>query len=162
MPSTPSKPDRSTRSARLVALAVGIPCFLVLAVLMAMPFMAGDETTLQVDGPVPTQSGAERGGVRFSGTVHQWSVAGSLVIDAERQAQLSFQLRGPDGNPPRQAMRVPITFAMPGHDMALSLTAEPTGRDSYAAMAPLPMSGAWQMRMTFSDVTGVLAFDVGG
>ncbi|WP_416138577.1 hypothetical protein ACM26W_19305 [Halomonas sp. HK25] len=153
----PSKPDRS---ARLIALAVGIPCLLVLVVLMAIPFMAGDETTLQVDGPMPTESGAENGGVRFSGTVHQWSVAGSIVIDAERQAQLSFQLRGPDGNPPRQAMRVPITFVMPGHDMSLNLTAEQTGRDSFAVMAALPMSGTWQMRMSFSDVTGVLPLDV--
>ncbi len=38
-----SKPDRS---AWLVALALGIPFFLILAVLMAMPFMTGDETTL--------------------------------------------------------------------------------------------------------------------
>ncbi|MBA2779563.1 FixH family protein [Billgrantia kenyensis] len=157
-----STPDHSTRSARLVALALGIPFLLILAVLMAMPFMAGDETTLQADGPVPTQAGAELGGVRFSGTVHQWSVAGSVMIDDQREAQLIFQLRGPDGSPPRQAMRVPITFSMPGHDMSLSVTAEQTGHDRFTATAPLPMSGSWQMHMTFSDVTGVLPFDVRG
>lgn len=162
MTPSPSHSDRSTRSARLVALALGIPFFLVLAVLMAMPFMAGDETTLQLDGQVSSQPGAELGGVRFSGTVHQWSVVGTIAVDAERQARLTFQLRGPDGNPPRQAMRVPITFAMPGHDMSVDLTAEQTGRDSFAVTIPLPMSGSWQMRMTFSEVTGVLAFDVRG
>ncbi|RDB44590.1 AAA family ATPase [Halomonas sp. DQ26W] len=159
MPANHSKPDRS---ARLVALAVGIPFFLMLAVLLAMPFMAGDETTLLVEGPVPTQPGAERGGVRFSGTVHRWSMTGSVVIDAERQAQLFFQLRGPDGNPPQQPMQVPITFVMPDHDMSLTVTAEQTGRDSFATVAPLPMSGNWQMRVTFSEVTGVLQFDVRG
>ena len=154
-----NKPDRS---AWLVALALGIPFFLILAVLMAMPFMAGDETTLQVDDHVSIEPGAERGGVRFSGTVHRWSVGGSIVIDAERHAQLSFQLRGPDGSPPRQAMRVPITFVMPGHDMSLNVTAEQTGSDSFTVTTPLPMSGDWQMRMTFSEVTGVLPFDVTG
>lgn len=162
MTPNPSHPDRSTRSARLVALALGLPFFLVLAVLMAMPFMAGDETTLRLDGQMTRQPGAELGGVHFSGTVHQWSVAGTLAVDAERQARLTFQLRGPDGNPPRQAMRVPVTFVMPGHDMAIDLIAEQTGRDSFAVTTPLPMSGSWQMRMTFSEVTGVLAFDVGG
>jgi hypothetical protein len=95
-----STPDHSTRSARLVALALGLPFLLILAALMAMPFMAGDETTLQVDSSVPSRAGAELGGVRFSGTVHQWSVGGTLVIDTERQARLTFQLRGPDGSRP--------------------------------------------------------------
>ncbi len=162
MTPNPNHPDRSARSARLVALALGLPFFLVLAVLMAMPFMAGDETTLRVDGQMSSQPGAELGGVHFSGTVHQWSVAGTLAVDAERHARLTFQLRGPDGNPPRQAMRVPVTFVMPGHDMSINLTAEQTGRDSFAVTTPLPMPGSWQMRMTFSEVTGVLAFDVGG
>jgi hypothetical protein len=162
MTRTRATPDPETRSARRIALALGIPVVLVLAILIAMPFMAGNETTLQVDGPVPAGPGTEQGGVHFSGTVHQWSVSGSLAVDADRQARLSFRLRGPDGSPPRQTMRVPLTFSMPGHDMEVSLSAHQTGPDSFAAISELPMSGAWQMRMTFSDVAGVLSFDVEG
>ncbi|EWH03933.1 FixH family protein [Halomonas sp. BC04] len=154
--------DPATRAARRVVLALGIPILLVLAVLFAMPFMAGNETTLQVDGHVPAEPGTERGGVHFSGTVHQWAVSGSLAIDADRQTRLSFRLRGPDGSPPRQAMQVPITFTMPGHDMEVTVTAHQTGPDSFAARSSLPMSGDWQMRMTFSDVDGVLSFDTRG
>ncbi|MCG6657450.1 hypothetical protein HOP52_06685 [Halomonas campisalis] len=152
-------PDPATRSARRIALGLGIPIVLVLAVLIAMPFMAGNETTLQVDGHIPAEPGTEQGGVHFSGTVHQWAVSGSLAIEADRQARLSFRLRGPDGSPPRQTMRVPITFTMPGHDMQTEVTARQTGPDSFRASAELPMPGAWQMRMTFSDVTGILSFD---
>ncbi|MBZ0329306.1 FixH family protein [Halomonas sp. ANAO-440] len=155
-------PDPAARSSRLIALALGIPILLVLAVLFAMPFMAGNETTLQVDGHVPAEPGTEQGGVHFSGTVHQWAVSGSLAIDADREARLSFRLRGPDGSPPRQAMQVPIVFTMPGHDMEMTVTARQTGPDSFAARSTLPMAGAWQMRMTFSDVDGVLSFDTRG
>jgi hypothetical protein len=164
LPMTASRatPDPATRSARRIALALGIPIFLVLAILMAMPFMAGNETTLQVDGQMPAEPGTEQGGVHFSGTVHQWSVSGSLAIDADRQTRLSFRLRGPDGSPPRQTMRVPITFSMPGHDMELSVSARQTGPDSFAATSELPMAGAWEMRMTFSDVNGVLSFKAEG
>ncbi|QTF93870.1 FixH family protein [Halomonas sp. BM-2019] len=160
MTATRPSPDPATRSARRIALAVGIPVVLVLAILIAMPFMAGNETTLQVDGRVPAEPGTEQGGVHFSGTVHQWSVSGSLAVDAERQARLSFRLRGPDGSPPRQAMQVPITFSMPAHGMEQSATARQVGPDSFAAASELPMPGAWEMRITFAEVAGVLPFDV--
>ena len=155
-------PDPATRSARRIALGLGIPILLILAVLIAMPFMAGNETSLQVDGQVPAEPGTELGGVHFSGTVHQWAVSGSLAIDADREARLSFRLRGPDGSPPRQAMRVPITFTMPGHDMELEVSARQTGPDSFSVTSALPMAGEWQMRITFADVAGVLPFHIRG
>ena len=161
MPASQTQSQNSSRQARFIALALGIPIFLLLIALMAMPFLAQEETPLQAVGPVPAEAGSEQGGVRFNGTIHVWDVVGRVALDAQRTAHVSFDLRGPDSHPPSGILDIPIEFQMPEHNMdTIRAQAEPVGVGAYATELDLPMPGTWLMRMEINDEIGVLRLQV--
>lgn len=159
----PGSRAQSARSARLVALLVGLPIFALLLAFMVMPFLARDETRLNAVGPIPASPGLERGGVRFAGTVHLWEIDGRIGTDDQQRLRLAFDLRGPDGQPSPPGLEVGLTLDMPEREMVpLRLSTTRTGPGAYSASGSIPEEGRWRLRMEFPEVTGVLLFEAGG
>lgn len=157
-----TSPDRATRSARFIALALGIPILLLIIALMSMAFISRDETRLNAVGPLPASPGLEQGGVRFTGTVHVWDVDGRIGANDAREIRLGLDLRGPDGQPPPPNLAFEMELVMPGHDMPpVPVRFERTGIGAYSGRSDsLPMPGRWSLRILFEQITGVLEFEV--
>jgi hypothetical protein len=136
---------------------------LLVAALVAIPYLATDETRLTATAPIAPAPGMEFGGWHLTGTVHVWQVSGRLTIDAQRRVQTSLEFIGPGGWPPQEGFAPRMALYMPEHAMdALRPRLIRVGPGSYVADASLPMDGRWHLRLELPEVSGVFAFDVAG
>ncbi len=153
--------EKAARSVRFTALAIAVPFLLLVIAFVVMAFIVRDEARLNPVGPVMPAPGAERGGLVFKGTANVWEVNGRMAIDAERRAHVSFNVRGPAGQPPSPDFPAQVALDMPEHTMeALRPTTSWVGPGAYVATAALPMDGRWRLRIEFPEITGVFLIDV--
>jgi hypothetical protein len=161
----PNRPGSAANagSTRWIALGLGLAIILLVALFLAIPYLATDETRLNVTAPIAPAPGLERGGWHLAGTVHVWQVSGRLTIDAQRRVQASFDLIGPGGWPPPEGFAPRMVLDMPEHGMeVLRPRLVRVGPGSYVADASLPMDGRWRLSLELPEVTGVFAFDTSG
>lgn len=151
----------SNNTPRIVAAILGLVFFALIAAFVAMAMISRDEVRINAIGPLGKAPGIERGGVRFSGTVHVWEVVGSVGTDHDGNAQLSLNLRGPNGQPPDAGLQLGASFVRPDADaVAIPAVLQRIGQGVYSGSASLPGDGAWVLRLTVPEITGVLAFTV--
>ena len=151
----------SNNTPRIVAAIFGLTFLVLIGAFVMMAMISRDEVRINAIGPLAKAPGLERGGVRFSGTVHVWEVLGSVGASADLQARVEMQLRGPTGQPPDAGLQLTAAFARPDSDAApLAVPLRRTGQGAYAGSAPLPADGPWLLRLAVPEVTGVLAFTV--
>ncbi|MDX5446010.1 MAG: FixH family protein [Zoogloeaceae bacterium] len=146
---------------RIVAVILALTFFALIGAFVTMAMISRDEVRLNAIGPLGPAAGVERGGVRFSGTVHVWEVVGSVGTDHEGNAQLSLNLRGPNGQPPDARLQLAAAFARPDSEAApIEAPLRRVGQGVYEGRAALGGDGAWRLRLIVPEVTGVLAFTV--
>jgi hypothetical protein len=151
----------SNNTPRIIAAILGLVFFALIAAFVAMAMISRDEVRINAIGPLGKAPGVERGGVRFSGTVHVWEVVGSVGTDQQGNAQLNLNLRGPNGQPPDGRLELSAAFARPGSDAAhIPVRLQRVGQGVYDGQATLPGDGPWLLRLAVPEVTGVLAFTV--
>lgn len=151
----------SHNTPRIVALILGLTFFALIGAFVTMAMISRDEVRINAIGPLGKAPGVERGGVRFSGTVHVWEVVGSVGTDSAGQAQLELNLRGPTGQPPDAGLPLSARFVRPDSDATpIAVTLDRVGRGVYTGSAPLPGDGPWQLHIAVPEITGVLNFTV--
>ena len=151
----------SGRAARILAVGVGVGFLILVASFVAIPLLAPDQVTLQTVGPVAPGPGMERGGRAFAGRLHPWEITGEVTVDAERWAQVSFEITPTTGNPAPTGPTARLVLDMPDHAMESlepALSQKDTG--AYHAQARLPMDGRWRLHVLLPEGTGVFDFDV--
>lgn len=143
---------------RIVALILGLTFLSLIIAFVAMAMISRDEVRLNAVGPLGPAPGVERGGVRFTGTIHVWEVVGGIGHDAQGNAQLQLNLRGPTAQPPDASLPLSVALKRPDSEATLPIPLTRTGPGVYTGAAPLPGDGQWQLRLTVPEVTGVLNF----
>jgi hypothetical protein len=151
----------SNNTPRIVAAILGLVFFALIAAFVAMAMISRDEVRINAIGPLGKAPGIERGGVRFSGTVHVWEVVGSVGTDPAGNARLELNLRGPNGQPPDAGLQLTASFVRPDEGATpIAAPLQRTGRGVYDGSATLPGDGPWLLRLSVPEITGVLAFTV--
>lgn len=151
----------SNNTPRIVAALLGLVFFALIGAFVTMAMISRDEVRINAIGPLGKAPGIERGGVRFSGTVHVWEVVGSVGTDHDGHARLELNLRGPNGQPPDGRLELSAAFARPDSEAPpIAAPLRRVGPGVYDGQATLPGDGPWLLRLAVPEVTGVLAFTV--
>lgn len=144
---------------RIVALVLGLVFLALIAAFVAMALVTRDEVRLNAVGPLGPAPGLERGGVRFTGTIHVWEVIGGIGRDQARTARIDLNLRGPTAQPPEASLALTASLVRPDESATpLQVPLQRSGPGLYIGEAPLIADGAWQLRLSIPEVTGVLNF----